>query len=372
MEQTQQRTEAVDSPALPYSLSKKKQILFSLVIFSCSMLALEGLLRLLDVPPTRADLKQDSGWAHAADNAIGFEFTPGWGGYHAGAKLSVNSFGFRGPEFSVKKPPGTIRILGIGDSFTMGVAVDDQNAFLVRLEQMLNVAGEGRYETVNAGHQNINTSQELEYMKERDLMSLKPDVVVLGFTMQNDAQMRDSGYRRQVRKRLRRESTLMRLTGDKRFQRLADTFKIAALAKLGVKWYYRDEEAAMALRIILDNYEDDSDAWSACRNSLLGIHELCQRNKVPLIVAIFPIFTARASQNFDDYPPQAKRAHDKLRSLFEGKSGVIFVDILDDLAATRLPTRQLRVPIEGHPNKLWHDIVARRLYLTVKEMRFSN
>jgi hypothetical protein len=372
LEETQQSTTAVDAQSLPYSLSKKKRFLFSLVIFTCSMFALEGVLRLLDLPPTRADLRQDPGWAHAADNAIGFEFTPGWSGYQAGARLSINSFGFRGPEFSVKKPPGTIRILGIGDSFTMGMAVDDQDAFLVRLEQMLNVAGEGLFETVNAGHQNINTSQELEYAKERDLMSLKPDAVVLGFTVQNDAQMPDSGYRRQTKTRLRRENTLLRLIGDKRFQRLADSVHIAALAKLGVRWCYRDEEADMTLRIILDNYEDDSDAWSACRNSLLGFHELCQRNNVPLIVAIFPIFTARASQTFDDYPPQAKRAHDKLRSLFEGKSGVILVDLLDDLAATRLPTRELRVPIEGHPNKVWHDIVARRLYLTLKEMRFSN
>jgi len=39
---------------------------------------------------------------------------------------STNSFGFRGAEFTRAKPPGTIRILFLGDSFTFGEGVHDQ------------------------------------------------------------------------------------------------------------------------------------------------------------------------------------------------------------------------------------------------------
>jgi hypothetical protein len=173
-----------EKPAI--QISRKMQLLFTLVIFVVFLFMLEGALRLLDLPPT---LKQDTGLMYKTNNAMGFEHTPGWGGYHAGAMTRINSFGFRGKEFSPAKTSGTVRILGIGDSFTLGMAVGDDDTYLAQLEEMLNRDGRARYETINAGHQNMNTRQEYRYLKERDLMSLGPDVVILGFTMHNDANL---------------------------------------------------------------------------------------------------------------------------------------------------------------------------------------
>jgi hypothetical protein len=42
--------------------------------------------------------------------------------------------------------------------------------------------------------------------------------------------------------------------------------------------------------------------------------------------------------------------------------------MLDDLAASGLAIRDIRVPIDGHPNRVWHEMVARRLYQTIKDM----
>jgi hypothetical protein len=48
--------------------------------------------------------------------------------------FAINQQGLRGPEVSQAKPPGTFRVLGLGDSFTFGTGVREQDTFLRRLE----------------------------------------------------------------------------------------------------------------------------------------------------------------------------------------------------------------------------------------------
>ena len=106
--------------------------------------------------------------------------------------MHINSQGWRGKEFSDSKPDGTIRILGVGDSFTYGRAVNDEDIFLVKLEEMLNAGPDGiAYETINTGREGTNTAKQLALFKKRDVLKLEPDVVVLCFTVLNDAQTTD-------------------------------------------------------------------------------------------------------------------------------------------------------------------------------------
>src|SRR6266404_4190437 len=67
--------------------------------------------------------------------------------------VHINSNGTRGPEFTVEKPPGTIRILSLGDSRTFGWGLTDEETYSRRLRNLLqNYAGDGRtVEVINAG-----------------------------------------------------------------------------------------------------------------------------------------------------------------------------------------------------------------------------
>lgn len=81
----------------------------------------------------------------------------------------------------MKKPPGTFRILGVGDSITFGVGVRFEKIYLQQLEQMLNQReGTTHFEVINMGVSGYNTSQELVALKEKGLQ-YAPDLVLVGF-----------------------------------------------------------------------------------------------------------------------------------------------------------------------------------------------
>jgi hypothetical protein len=349
-------------------ISKKRQALYAVFIFVVFLLVLEGVLRLFGIPADEHSLRNDPGMVRGSQGAIRNEYTPGWRGYHAGVMVRINSAGWRGKEFSPQKTEGTIRILGIGDSFTFGKAVEEDDVYLVKLEQMLNVDIGPRYETINAARDNMSTASELAYLKQREMLKLKPDAVVLGFTVHNDAQVKNSKNTRLLRRYERTADLSLRVSESDWFNDLAGASKIAALLRTGIRWAHNPQLTDFYYKTIVSNYDDGSKTWDECREALEGIHSACRENQTPLIVILFPVYTKRLDETYNQYPEDFRRIHDKVTNVFSGKDGVVVVDMLEDLAHTGLTIRQLTVPVDGHPNRAWHDIVARRLYQTIRDL----
>ncbi len=97
-------------------------------------------------------------------------------------RYAHNSLGWRGAEVARAKPPGTFRILGLGDSFTYGAGVDLAETYLARLEGRLNARGpsHSRVEVVNAGIPSFFPEAE-RLLLEHYGLPLSPDLVVVGF-----------------------------------------------------------------------------------------------------------------------------------------------------------------------------------------------
>jgi hypothetical protein len=131
---------------------------------------------------------------------------------------------------------------------------------------------------------------------------------------------------------------------------------------------YNKELTEVYYKIILDNYAEGSKTWEDCRKALIGIYELCRENNKPLVFVLFPVYTKELTQTYRDYPEDFKLVHERLKSVLSGKEGVVIVDMLDDLTATGLTINELRVAIDGHPNAVWHQVVANRLALQIKGM----
>ncbi|MBC8500294.1 MAG: hypothetical protein ISS25_02670 [Nanoarchaeota archaeon] len=98
---------------------------------------------------------------------------------------NINSKGFMDYEHEYEKLDHTKRIILLGDSF-MGTIINSslENTYPRLLEKMLNEYNLD-YEVINLGVSGYGTDQELLMLKKEGL-KYNPDIVVLGFYMEND------------------------------------------------------------------------------------------------------------------------------------------------------------------------------------------
>jgi lysophospholipase L1-like esterase len=97
-------------------------------------------------------------------------------------RLRTNGAGMRDSlEYAAAREPGTVRILGLGDSGMFGWGVHQDRDYLSVIESNLNSRARGvRYEILNAAVPGYNTFQEVEALRYRGL-DFRPDTVVLGW-----------------------------------------------------------------------------------------------------------------------------------------------------------------------------------------------
>ena len=142
----------------------------------------EPLLRLLDLGrPGLYTYDRDRGWV-LRPNARG------WQDKEGKAYVMVNSAGLRDREHPERKPPHTLRIAILGDSFTEAKQVPLEQTFCAVIERRLKscpaLAGRD-VETLNFGVDSYGTAQELMTLR-RQAWKFSPDVVVLAVCTGND------------------------------------------------------------------------------------------------------------------------------------------------------------------------------------------
>lgn len=96
---------------------------------------------------------------------------------HFTIAISQNSRGFRDRERNVARKTGEFRILCLGDSYTWGWGVQQDQIFTHQMEHLL--ASQGILcDVINAGVGGYSTDQELLYL-EKEGQAYAPDIVVL-------------------------------------------------------------------------------------------------------------------------------------------------------------------------------------------------
>ncbi|MHC4454360.1 MAG: SGNH/GDSL hydrolase family protein, partial [Planctomycetota bacterium] len=90
--------------------------------------------------------------------------------------LNTNSRGFRGKnEYSYGKNQNKTRIMILGDSYTFGEEVSDNETYSYYLQEMI-----PQSDIINMGIHGYGHDQMLVYLKE-EIGKYKPDIVILGF-----------------------------------------------------------------------------------------------------------------------------------------------------------------------------------------------
>jgi hypothetical protein len=123
---------------------------------------------------------------YLSDPVLGQRLAPGYRGWFAGVPVAINQLGFRDPrDYAIDKPPGTFRILVLGDSVTFGHGALSETTYPFLLEQRLKAwRPDVKWEVWNLGVPGYNTRIELELLR-RVGPRYQPDLVVVGF-FQND------------------------------------------------------------------------------------------------------------------------------------------------------------------------------------------
>lgn len=178
--------------------NKKKRLIPVLAYVGFLLVVLEGICRIALAIPWTADRlfsDEDLSWRRAwvgrqqSGTEIYYSFdqydeTKGWitrpnlrDEIVFGNKiLNTNSHGLRGKtEFSFTRDPDLLRILVLGDSFTFGDEVNDDETYCHYLQRMLPAA-----EVINMGVHGYGHDQMLIHFTESGV-KYQPDLVILGF-----------------------------------------------------------------------------------------------------------------------------------------------------------------------------------------------
>jgi hypothetical protein len=121
--------------------------------------------------------------------------------------LNSSSHGLRGrQERPYEKPTGVRRVVVLGDSFTFGEDVSDDETFCQRLEQLLPGT-----EVLNLGVHGYGHDQMLLYLREEGV-KYRPDIVLLGF-VHADMERNLQGFRDYAKPRFELRDGRLELRG---------------------------------------------------------------------------------------------------------------------------------------------------------------
>ena len=262
--------------------------------------------------------------------------------------IHINTLGFRGREFQLAKAPGALRVLCLGDSYTFGHHVTDEEAFPALLDRRLRQGGRG--EAINGGANGFTILDEARFLKSKG-MALDPDLIVLVFSQNDIADLaRPVPMIDAMRAHARLKSRPVIGPALKVLQRTA-TFN--AMQRMAAWMRVRDLRARDAAPA------DEAPLWDRYRAALADLAGTAGRTRV--LVAAWP----SAEQSLAGQVPPS---HAALASAAQA-NGLAFLDLSPAMAAViRQGGAPYLVPLDGHPSAAGHRAAAEAMMRRLQEL----
>jgi len=150
-----------------------------------------------------------TGHRYLFDETLGWRNIPGWRGVTGGKELAINSKGLRDRDYAYRKPPGVKRILVLGDSYTWGYGVRNDEVYTEVLERRFEQEGR-KWEVINSGVSGYGTDQEYLWFRTEGV-KYQPDLVVVAFFVLNDPRNNTSAVQYGLGKPVFLDTNLSRL-----------------------------------------------------------------------------------------------------------------------------------------------------------------
>lgn len=249
------------------------------------------------------------------DLTIGRDLTPE---HEFFVSYRFNSLGFRGPDYEIPAPPGTFRILALGDSYTLGMGVHEQDTFTAKLEAQLNAAAGARdqpirFEVVNGGVSGYSTREE-RVSYERYSAAYEPQIVLLVMVSNDDLSFGEED--------------------DLGYVSIPESRNLSNL---------------VARILSLQRPERTYDHSSTVRE-LLQLHESCRERGARLAVVIFRTGLNEPWQRLIEAVTEGVRGTD-----------IPVLDLGRPLLEGRVPEDLIVHPIDAHPNETAHRLAAEEI-----------
>lgn len=271
-------------------------------------------------------------------------------------RISINSLGYRGPE--VRLSEVNLRILCLGDSFTFGDYVSDDETFPHMLKKLFDEKFPGRIEVINAGVGGTTIVDQLNFLQKS--LRIRPDVVVLTF-YENDISGLSRGVPLYVEFERNRKwkskpgvNLLYRLVRDSALF----AFALETRAKLSVSGKQQSQEHALA---------DDGQAF--CDVKLLKAYEdylremksFSDSKSMKFVLALYPSHQ-RWTRPYDEGCGTARNQLDQVEQIAKGMD-IAVLNLLPTLKQSNMDVHQLYLlPYDGHASKEANKIVATALF----------
>ena len=155
--------------------SWRKKLLAVAIASLVSLLLGEGVLRLVGIEPLYVNPEQGTFWQY--HSRLGWHHRPGQSGRFAkqqfDTSVEINQHGLRDRDYPLQRVEGMERVLVLGDSFTWGFGVEQEQVFTEVIEK-----SRQDVEVINAGVSGYSPDQELIWLREQG-MRFQPDLVLL-------------------------------------------------------------------------------------------------------------------------------------------------------------------------------------------------
>ncbi len=268
----------------------------------------------------------------------------------------VNSLSLRDRDYAPAKPPGKKRILILGDSFTYGMGVpDDEDIFPEIIERRLNAleletAPDG-VEVLNAGLPATLTGHWVDLL-EKTAAEFQPDVVLVVFFLRDGTRVM---FIPEFFMKIRAEIVA-------RNERSVWYQKFYSFRLLRDALDRRDISRIYTQRFLNAYFGNDTETreWQVAQDNLLRLRDFARNHSADMGLVVFPVLV----QLTGDYPFQAIC---DLLADFCGTNDIPVHDLMDGFRGQN--ASQLWVsPWDQHPNPRGHALVAESLMPFVLQM----
>lgn len=279
-----------------------------------------------------------------------FAFKPHATGVFPGAVDMTRTFPYRTNALGLRdrdrpaKPPGTRRVLVIGDSYTWGYAVAEEEAYPQVAERMLAAGVRADIEVINGGIPDYNSRQERELLAQL-LPVYQPDAVFLGYVV-NDAE----------------PSTAMPAHPMETYRHARSWFLTEAADHLNRRVFRRRLLPSAKDNVgssYFDGFEEGSVKWRDSRQAVREMRDLSAAAGASFTVLVLPDVTQSLDDRYTWRP-----IHDTVVRWGQ-ELNIPTYDLLHEFRGQ--DHQALLVPWDGHPNADAHEQIAAFLVARILE-----